>query len=82
MSENEEFKIAIVDRIEEGIAVLEVIEPQFTFQLPVAVLPDDLHEGAAVELNFRLRPEVEKKRRKKIRNLQQKLLDRSEDSDD
>ena len=82
MSEEQEFGIAVVDRIEEGIAVLEVIEPQFSFQLPVEVLPDDLHEGAALELNFELRPEIEKKRREEIRNLQQKLLDRSGNADD
>jgi len=78
MSE-QEYGIAIVDRIEEGIAVLELIQPRFNFQMPVEILPDELHEGAAVALNFELRPEIEKKRRQEVRDLQQKLLDRPED---
>lgn len=82
MGNNEDFGIAIIDRIEEGMAVFELIEPRFNFQMPVEVLPDEIHEGAAVELDFKLRPEIEEKRRRQVRDLQQELLDNSQNPEE
>ncbi len=71
--------IAIVDRLEGDIAVLEFIEPRFGFQLPVEVLPEDVHEGAAVEFDFKLRPEIEAERRQEIRQLQDELIEKPDE---
>ncbi len=71
--------IAIVDRIEEKSAVLELVESRFLFNFPLELLPENTHEGAALELSFELRPDIEEERRKKIRNLQDKLIRRSSD---
>jgi len=77
MVENER-GVAIVDRIESGTAVLEMIEPQFVFEFPAGLLPDGVEEGSAVKISFEERPEIEESRRKRIRDLQQKLLDQSD----
>jgi hypothetical protein len=76
MTDGNDFPIAIVDRIEAGIVVLEAIEPKINFKLPEALLPSDIHEGAAVELGFRLRPGVEEERRNYVSDLQQSLMEK------
>ena len=74
---SEEMLIAIVDRIEEEQAVLELVDTKFLFNFPVKLLPDELHEGAAIEISFKNRPDIEKQRREKIRQLQNDLIQRS-----
>ncbi|MFP4687767.1 MAG: DUF3006 domain-containing protein [bacterium] len=80
MTETTDFPVAIVDRIESGIAVLEAIEPKISFELPVRLLPEGVHEGAAVELGFKLRPDIEKERRSRIRDMQQRLMEKPDNS--
>lgn len=74
-----EENIAIVDRIEGDIVVLELIDPRYDFQLPLEIFPEDVHEGAAVELNFKLRPEIEEKRREEISQLQDELIEKPDE---
>ena len=76
---NDERGVAVVDRIESGTAVLEMLQPQFVFEFPAELLPDGVKEGSAVEINFEERPEVEEARRQRIRDLQQELLNDSKD---
>lgn len=81
MSENDEYGVAIVDRIESGTAVLEMIDPNFVFEFPLELLPEDLHEGSAVEVNFKERPEVEEARRERINDLQNELIEKPDDEE-
>lgn len=74
----EERAVAIVDRMESGTAVLELIEPQYVFEFPAHLLPDGVNEGSAVEISFEERPEIEESRRQRIRDLQQTLLEQSD----
>lgn len=71
--------MAVVDRIESKVAALELIESRHTFHLPVQVLPDEVHEGAVVEIDFKLRPEVEEERRQEINDLQDRLIQKPDD---
>lgn len=79
MSDYDEYGIAIVDRIEGDVAVLEMIEPTFTFEFPVELLPDGVEESSAVEINFEERPEIQQAREEEIQQLQDELIEKPED---
>lgn len=68
---------AVIDRIEDGeIAVIE-IEGGGRMLIPVEQFKIDIHEGACLDIDFSIDSEREKQKRKKIRNLQEKLKNRS-----
>lgn len=78
---DEKRRVAIVDRIESGTAVLEMLEPQFVFEFPADLLPESVEEGSAVEISFEERPKIEEARRQRIRELQQELIERPGDEE-
>ncbi len=80
MSE-EKALIAVVDRVVGDKAVLELVESRYTFDFPVELLPE-IHEGAALEIDFELRPDIEEERRERIRNLQDRLIQRSKEEEE
>ncbi|MFB6354888.1 MAG: DUF3006 domain-containing protein [bacterium] len=73
---------AVIDRIEGGTAVLEVIDPEVSFHMPVVVLPEGADEGSVVEFNLQLRPDIEEERREMIRDLQNELMEKPDDESD
>ena len=70
---------AIVDRIEEGIAVL-VIEGK-TMSLPVEFFEFEVHEGQRLKITFEPDEAGEQETGEKIKNLQEELLRRNDESD-
>jgi hypothetical protein len=79
MSDYDEYGVAIVDRIEGDVAVLEMIEPTFTFEFPVELLPDGIEESNAVEVDFKERPEIQEAREEEIQQLQDELMEKPDD---
>jgi hypothetical protein len=73
---NESKTEGVVDRIEGDTAVIE-LEWRQMIDIPLKYLPEGTHEGAVLDIIFRLNPEKEKDKRDYIKNLQQKLLRRS-----
>jgi len=73
--------IAIVDRIVGDKAVLEFVESRYTFDFPVELLPE-VHEGAALKIDFELRPDIEEERRERVRDLQDRLIQRSKEEEE
>lgn len=65
---------AVVDRIEEGMAILET-EGGATLEVPMESLPWGVHEGTVLEIAFRIDEEEERRRRKEAEQLQRKLRD-------
>lgn len=67
----------IVDRIEEGIAVLED-DDLGRREVPLKLLPPDIEEGSVLRLmedgSFALDKEETNRRRKRLFNLQQNLF--------
>jgi hypothetical protein len=60
----------IIDRIENGYAVVETKNGEFT-NIPVSALPEDIFEGAVIEVNI-LYEETSKKEKvikEKLNNL-------------
>jgi len=71
---------AVIDRIEEGIAVL-VIEGK-TINLPVEFFEFEVHEGQHLKITFEPDEESEQKTRVDVKNLQEELLNRNKDKED
>ena len=69
---------AVIDRIEEGIAVL-VIDWK-TINLPVEVFGFKVHEGQHLKITFEPDEKSEQETREKIKNLQEELLNRNKDN--
>jgi len=68
----------IIDRIENnGLAVLEIEGVGGDFLWPVEFLPPDAHEGSVLRFSIDSDPDEEDRRRKKMRDLQRELLERS-----
>lgn len=70
---------AVIDRIEEGIAVL-VIEGK-TINLPVELFGFEVHEGQHLKITFEPDEESEKKLEKEIKDLQEEFLKRNEEDE-
>jgi hypothetical protein len=67
---------AIVDRIEEDLAVLEV-GGEGTVEWPVKFLPRGLKEGNVLDVEFTINRLAEAKARAEISDLQRELLERT-----
>ena len=70
--------IYIIDRIENGIAVLESQDE--IFEIPKSMLPKDIQEGQVLVKNgdsYTIDWDLTKKRRSSIKNRLEKLLGRS-----
>lgn len=71
--------LGMVDRIEADKAVLEMFEPtDWRLILPSAWLPEE-REGMVVEFTMKHRPDIERQRRKKMRELQDRLIEKPVD---
>ena len=66
---------AVVDRIEEGLVVLE-IAGQTEVIWPLKLLPPGLKPGNILDINITLDKKTEAQQREKIKKLQQKLKNR------
>ncbi len=63
----------IVERIEEGIAILEV-DSASSFSLPARLLPPGTREGNALKIIIEPDPRAETDQRKRISDLYKDLL--------
>ncbi|MBN1355301.1 DUF3006 family protein [bacterium] len=63
----------VVERIEKNQAVLEPLDGSGSFLFPVYLLPADVREGSVIRFELKIDPEMERERRSRIRELQQKL---------
>ena len=64
---------AVVDRIEEGIAVVLLGDKEVKIEVALAELPSGTKEGSWLKVGFELDPEGEKRQREKIGRLLEKL---------
>ena len=70
----------MIDRIIAGrpenaaTAVVELLDPQLTLRLPANLLPHDADEGDAVKIRIEISDEITKRRKKKIQELQDRLI--------
>lgn len=69
--------IAVIDRIEEGIAILE-FEDRTLMELPARLLPEGAREGIAVRVSFTLDPEATDRFRRETEELQRRLREQSQ----
>lgn len=72
---------AIVDRIEEDLAVLEV-GGEGSVEWPVKFLPQGLKEGNVLDVDFRINRKAEAEARAAISDLQRQLLERTKKMDE
>lgn len=68
----------VIDRIEDGKTAVVTIEGGGQMFIPVKQFDFKVHEGAHIDIEFKLNPEREKRMRQDIKNLQQELLERTE----
>ncbi len=68
--------IGVIDRIEEGIAVIE-IEDRSQVLFPAKRLPKGAGEGSVLRIDITYDREATKRQREKIKRLQERLLKRS-----
>ena len=66
----------VIDRIEEGIAVIE-IEDRSQVLFPAKRLPKGAGEGSVLRIDITYDREATKRQREKIKRLQERLLKRS-----
>ncbi len=62
---------AVIDRIEDNVAVLEIDHTELV--LPLRILPKGSKEGNILNINISINSSDEKKQIEKIKKLQQKL---------
>ncbi len=65
-----------VDRMEEGFAVLVTTSLE-SFMVPVELLPEDCREGDVLNVTFRRNPEETERLASRVRDLQERLLERT-----
>ena len=66
----------VIDRIEEGIAVIE-LEDRSQILFPVKRLPKGAGEGSVLRIDITYDREATKRQREKIKRLQERLLKRA-----
>ena len=64
---------AVVDTIEEGIAVVLLGDKEVKIEVALVELPSSTKEGSWLKVGFELDPEGEKGQREKIERLLEKL---------
>jgi hypothetical protein len=68
--------LGVVDRIEGNKAVVEMFEPtDWRLIFPAAWLPEQ-REGMVLEFVLRDRPKIEERRRQRIQQLQDELIEK------
>lgn len=70
-------QLAVIDRIEEGIAVLE-FEDRTLMELPARFLPPGAGEGAAIRVTLEHDPEATERFRREAEELQRQLRERTQ----
>jgi len=78
MSEQMEGTKWVIDRITNGIAVLQNVKNLAQIQFGAELLPEGAEEGNVIELKMKMRPDIEKKRRARVRKLQEELIEKNE----
>ena len=69
----------VIDRIEDGrLAVLEIEGISGDFIWPVEFLPENVHDGSILDFTIEDNPKAEARQRKKMQELQDELLRRSQ----
>lgn len=76
MSDDSKTVQAVVDRLESGTAILQLIDLDVSLSFPIVLLPDSVNEGSVVEIDVTDRPDLEEKRRREIEELQHQLIER------
>ena len=66
----------VIDRIEEGIAVIE-LEDRSQVLFPAKRLPKGAREGSVLRIDITYDAQATKRQREKIKRLQERLLKRS-----
>jgi hypothetical protein len=69
MSGNESTWEAVIDRIEESIAVILMGPDEVKIELPTELLPSEAEEGSILSVNFRLNKKATQSQRDKISSL-------------
>ncbi len=69
--------IAMLERIERDIAVLELEKTHDQFLLPLTLLPAGAKEGLVLEFSVTSRADLTAQRQSRVADLQKKLADRS-----
>ncbi|MBN2543268.1 DUF3006 domain-containing protein [bacterium] len=70
--------IGFIDRFEEDIAVVKCHGRDLI--IPILLLPKDAKEGAWIEMNLKMRRDLEDKTREEVLNLLEMLKDKYDDS--
>lgn len=65
-------KFVVIDRIEKDIAILE-LEAGCFIEVPLKFLPKGVKEGNVLKMYFELAPDEEKRRKDKVKELQDRL---------
>ena len=68
--------IAVIDRIEGKIAVLELEGESGMLEIPVKFLPSGVKEGNVLRIVFAIDEEEEQRRREEVRKIQERLKNR------
>lgn len=68
---------AVVDRIENDIAVLLIGDEEYKADIPLKLLPEGTHEGSWLTVTFELDTAGEAQQREKIAGLLEKLKNKN-----
>ena len=68
---------AVIDRFEEGYAVILVGDDEIKVDIPKELLPKGSKEGSWLKFNLELDPEGTEKQKKKIEDKLKRLLDKN-----
>jgi len=68
---------AVIDRFEEGYAVVLVGDEEIKVDIPRELLPKEAKEGSWLNFNLDLDPEGTEKQKKKIEDKLKRLLDKN-----
>jgi len=67
---------AVIDRFEEGYAIVLVGDEEFKVDIPKELIPKGAKEGSWLKFNLELDPEGTERQKKKIERKLKKLLDK------
>ena len=67
---------AVVDRIEEDVAILLLGPAEIIVDFPLSCLPEVIREGMILDITLEIDKETEEARRQRATDLMQKLLNK------
>lgn len=69
----------VIDRVESGSVIAEDLREEQSYQLPISIFTFKPSEGEVIDIDFKIREDIEKQRRENIRSLQNELIEKPDE---